>query len=86
MFRLFQVLSELEAALKAGDGDSDSKAAAIHKATNTFYAIIPHSFGMRKVTGNFDIMSDKIARISQLRTTPHAPCAMLYFVPVLVGC
>ena len=60
------MLSELEAALKAGDGDSDSKAAAIHKATNTFYAIIPHSFGMRTMT--FSSYWDYFSRI--LRSNP----------------
>ena len=36
--------------------------------------------------GNFDIIFDHFSRTSQLHTTQHAPCAILYFVPMLIGC
>ena len=40
--------------------------------------------------GNFDkktnIILDQISRISQPNTTRRAPCNMLYFVPMLIGC
>ena len=36
--------------------------------------------------GNFDIILDQISRVSQLHPTPHAPCSMLYLVPMLVVC
>ena len=35
--------------------------------------------------GNFDIIFDHFSRTFQLHTTPYAPRAMLYFVPVLIG-
>ena len=35
--------------------------------------------------GNFDIVLVQISRVSQLHITQHAPCAMLYFVPMLIG-
>ena len=38
------------------------------------------------VYSNFDNILDQITRISQLRTTCHAPGALLYFVPMLIGC
>ena len=49
------------------------------------YALVSGTLGFA-VYGNFDIISDQISRISQLHPTPHAPCTMLYVVPVLVGC
>ena len=60
------MLSELEAVLKAGDGDS--KAAAIHKATNTFYALIPHSFGMRKAPhiNSLEMVEQKVKLVESL--------------------
>ena len=36
--------------------------------------------------GNFDIILDHVSRVSQLHPNPHAPCAMLYIVPMLVVC
>ena len=33
----------------------------------------------------FDVILDHFSRTSQLHTTPYAPRAMLYFVPVLIG-
>ena len=35
---------------------------------------------------DFDINLDHFSRISLLRVTPHALCAMLYFVQILIGC
>ena len=35
--------------------------------------------------GNFDIILDHFSRTSQLHSTQHAPCAILYFVPILIG-
>ena len=54
-------------------GRADDKADVIRKRFATF------------VYGNFDISFDHFSRISQLHTTPSAPRAMLYFVPVLIG-
>ena len=34
---------------------------------------------------DFDIIFDHFSRTSQLHTTQHAPCAILYFVPVLIA-
>ena len=40
-----------------------------------------------KSTGNFDIVLNQcFSRISQLHTTEHAPCDMLYCVFMLIGC
>ena len=37
--------------------------------------------------GNFDIILVQFFwRVSQLHFTPHASCAMLYFVAMLIGC
>ena len=36
--------------------------------------------------GNFDIVLDRFARITQLHANPHAPCATLYVVPMLIAC
>ena len=36
--------------------------------------------------GNFDIILDHLSPISQLLPTLHAAWAMLYFVPMLIGC
>ena len=36
--------------------------------------------------GNFDIIWDQTPRVSQLHASCHAPCTMLYFVPMLIGC
>ena len=36
--------------------------------------------------GNFDIILGHFSRISQLETTQHAPCDMLYLVAVLIRC
>ena len=36
--------------------------------------------------GNFDISFDHSSRISQLYPTSHVPCAVLYLVPMLIGC
>ena len=38
------------------------------------------------VYGNFDIILVHFPRVSQLHPTPHAPCAMLHLVPMLVVC
>ena len=35
---------------------------------------------------NFDIILDRFSRVSQLHPTPHAPCDILYLVPMLVVC
>ena len=35
---------------------------------------------------DFDIILDPNSRVSQPHTTRYAPCNMLYFVPVLIGC
>ena len=35
--------------------------------------------------GNFDIILDHFPRISQLRPTLHALCAVFYLVPMLIG-
>ena len=39
-----------------------------------------------RVYGNFDIILDRFPRVSQLHPTPHAPCDMLYLVPMLIVC
>ena len=36
--------------------------------------------------GNFDIRFDHFSRIFTVYTTPHAPCAVLHFAPMLIGC
>ena len=36
--------------------------------------------------GNFDIILDHLSQISELRTTPHASCAVLCLVAMLAGC
>ena len=36
--------------------------------------------------GTVDIVLDRVSRTSQLHPTPHATCAVLYFVPMLIGC
>ena len=38
------------------------------------------------VYGNFDIIDVHYARVSQLDFTPHALCAMPYFVAILIWC
>ena len=35
--------------------------------------------------GNFDIILDQFSRISQLRPTQHALCAVLYLVTMLIA-
>ena len=35
--------------------------------------------------GNFDIIPDHLSRTPQLYTTLRTPCAMIHFVPRLVG-
>ena len=44
------------------------------------------SGNVHTVYGNFDIISNRFSRISQLHSTPHALCAVVYLVPVLIGC
>ena len=41
---------------------------------------------LRAQSGNFDIILDRFSRIYQLHPIPHAPCAVLYFVSMLIGC
>ena len=36
--------------------------------------------------GNFDTFVDHLSRISQLRSTCHAPCTLPYRVPMQNGC
>ena len=44
-----------------------------------------HGHFGRLAYGNFDIILDHFSRTSQLHSTQHAPCDMLYFVPILIG-
>ena len=37
-------------------------------------------------SGNFDIIFDHLSRIPRLFTIPHAPCALIYLVTMLIGC
>ena len=52
----------------------------IHVASGTVAGMMSLGYG------NFDIVLDHFSRISPLCTIPHAPCAVLYFVPMLAGC
>ena len=36
--------------------------------------------------GNVNVASVNFSRISKLFPTPHAPCDVLYLVPLLIGC
>ena len=42
--------------------------------------------GGAQVPRNFDIIDVHYARVSQLDFTPHALCAMPYFVAILIWC
>ena len=44
------------------------------------------SHGTELCTATFPIISDRFSRVFHLHPTPHAPCAMLYLVPMLVVC
>ena len=41
--------------------------------------------GLQKC-GNFDIISDHLSRLSQLHPAPHALCAVVYLVAMLIRC
>ena len=58
------------------------------EAMTTFLAAAgqPDRFAVCLGTANFGIILDHVSRGSQLHPTPHAPCAMLYLVPMLAVC
>ena len=49
-------------------------------------ALREHVDRLLHVYGNFDIVWAIFTQGSQLHPTPHAPCDVLYLVPMLVGC
>ena len=62
--------------------------AAVGVKLGIYYSVNANSYlnVWNNGVGNFDIILDHLSPISQLFTTPHAAWAILYFVPMLIGC
>ena len=90
------VLRSGDVALRTQDGGKSWSAltsmAAIANASHmadyswTGKTLVLHGADQHAPYNDFDIILDHFSRTAQLHRTPHAPCAMIYLVPILIGC
>ena len=90
------VLRSGDVALRTQDGGKSWSAltsmAAIANASHmadyswTGKTLVLHGADQHAPYNDFDIILDHFSRTAQLHPTPHAPCAMIYLVPILIGC